>query len=385
MVADRPGGGRRAPRHRRASEHAVRVQRDRCEPELERYLAARGIEQALIAPVRGETRLAGVMVLGDRFGATTSFTDEDLRLFEALATHAGLSLELDRLEREAQSDPLTGLANRTLFLRRVEESLARGERDGDRAVPRPRRLQGDQRPRRPRGRRRRAGRRRRPDRAVRAAGRRRRAHGRRRVRGAAGGRRRPSRRAGRRPHPRSAGRAGDRRRRGDVGALQRRHRDRGAPGRSTPSELLRHADVAMYRAKEAGKSQVRVWFPEMQPAGEGAATGRDELAAALEFGELVAHFQPIVALDGGGEVAMEALARWRHPRHGLLGAGVVPARRRPRPDGRGRPRDPRAGVRARRRRLPHGGPRESRRRSKRARSATCSSRPASSPRGSCSS
>ena len=102
--------------------------------------------------MRGETRLAGVMVLGDRIGATPSFTDEDLRLFEALATHAGLSLELDRLEREAQSDPLTGLANRTLFLRRVEESLARPVRDGDGALPRSRRLQGDQRPRAARGR-----------------------------------------------------------------------------------------------------------------------------------------------------------------------------------------------------------------------------------------
>src|ERR1044071_927993 len=65
-------------------------------------------------------------MLGDRIGAATAFTDEDRRLFEALATHAGLSLELDRREREAQSDPLTGLANRTLFLRRVEESLERG-------------------------------------------------------------------------------------------------------------------------------------------------------------------------------------------------------------------------------------------------------------------
>ena len=57
-----------------------------------RLPGGRGIAQALVAPVRGETRLAGVMVLGDRIGATPSFTDEDVRLFEALATHAGLSL-----------------------------------------------------------------------------------------------------------------------------------------------------------------------------------------------------------------------------------------------------------------------------------------------------
>jgi EAL domain-containing protein (putative c-di-GMP-specific phosphodiesterase class I) len=64
---------------------------------------------------------------------------------------------------------------------------------------------------------------------------------------------------------------------------------------------------------------MRVWFPEMEPS-EGTSTGRDELAEALRRGELVAHFQPIVSLVDGSEVAVEALARWRHPRLGLLGA-----------------------------------------------------------------
>jgi EAL domain-containing protein (putative c-di-GMP-specific phosphodiesterase class I) len=93
-----------------------------------------------------------------------------------------------------------------------------------------------------------------------------------------------------------------------------------AAGSLDAGELMRQADVAMYRAKDAGKSQVRVWFPEMSPAGEAGESGRDELAAALEHGELIAHFQPIVALDGGAVVALEALARWRHPRRGLVGA-----------------------------------------------------------------
>ncbi len=301
-------------------EHAVRVSRDRCGRELSRYLAERGIDEALIAPVRGETRLAGVMVLADRFGATTSFTDEDLRLFEALATHAGLSLELDRLEREAQSDPLTALANRTLFLRRVEESLARPagmatvlflDLDDFKAIN---------------------------DRAGHGAGD--------AVLVAAAGRIEVCVR----PDDVAARMGGD-----EFAVLLEDVDDHhgeqvaarvldllaepvtidgeeiwvrssvgiatAAAGSVDAGELLHRADVAMYRAKDAGKSQVRVWFPEMQPAGEGAATGRDELAAALEFGELVAHFQPIVALDGGERVAMEALARWRHPRHGLLGAG----------------------------------------------------------------
>ena len=103
------------------------------------YLREHGIAEAAIAPVPGETRLVGVMLLGDRLGATTDFRASDLRLFETLAGHAGMSLEFDRLEqairrmrelqgaleRQAYRDPLTDLANRALFMRRVHESLAR--------------------------------------------------------------------------------------------------------------------------------------------------------------------------------------------------------------------------------------------------------------------
>jgi diguanylate cyclase (GGDEF)-like protein len=93
-----------------------------------------------------------------------------------------------------------------------------------------------------------------------------------------------------------------------------------AAGSIDAGGLLHRADMAMYGAKAAGKSQLRVWFPEMEPD-EGALTGREELAAALRNGELVAHFQPVVSLGSGAVMAAEALARWRHPRHGLLGAG----------------------------------------------------------------
>ncbi len=303
----------------RSAEHATIVDTDDTDAEVARYLFERGIAQALVAPVRGETRLAGVMILGDRVGATTAFTDEDVRLFEALATHAGLSLELDRLEREAQSDPLTGLANRTLFLRRVEESLARGvgmatvlflDLDDFKAIN---------------------------DRAGHAAGD--------AVLVAAAGRIEASVRPGD-----VAARMG-----GDEFAVLLEDVDdhhgeqvagrildllaepvivdgeslwvrssvgiaTAAAGSLDAGELMRQADVAMYRAKDAGKSQVRVWFPEMSPASDGAESGREELAAALEHGEVIAHFQPIVSLDSGDVVAVEALARWRHPRRGLVGA-----------------------------------------------------------------
>jgi EAL domain-containing protein (putative c-di-GMP-specific phosphodiesterase class I) len=89
---------------------------------------------------------------------------------------------------------------------------------------------------------------------------------------------------------------------------------------------MRHADIAMYRAKEAGKGQVRLFSADMHPNALTKAPSRDEILAALEAGEFVAHYQPIVAVGSGEIVAAEALARWNHPRHGLLPpAAFVPA------------------------------------------------------------
>jgi EAL domain-containing protein (putative c-di-GMP-specific phosphodiesterase class I) len=89
---------------------------------------------------------------------------------------------------------------------------------------------------------------------------------------------------------------------------------------------MRHADIAMYRAKQAGKGQVRVFSTEMHPNAPAKAPSRDEILAALDAGEFVAHYQPIVAVGSGAVVAAEALVRWDHPRHGLLApSAFVPA------------------------------------------------------------
>jgi len=86
--------------------------------------------------------------------------------------------------------------------------------------------------------------------------------------------------------------------------------------------LLRHADAAMYRAKERGGGTVAVFDTvQRRSARERAGFGRD-LDAALTRDELRLHFQPIVRLADGGVSCVEALIRWQHPARGLLPAGA---------------------------------------------------------------
>ena len=321
-------------------ERATLVDGAGAPPALAEHLAERGIAHVAVAPVPGETRLVGVMVLGDRLGATSAFSAADLRLFETLAAHAGTSLEFDRLEqairrmrelqgaleRQAYRDPLTDLANRALFMRRVHESLTRpsgtstvlfldlddfkrindhaGHAAGDAVL-------------------------------IAAADRIRRCV---------------------RPSDLAARLGGDEfavlledadERHGQevahriVGLLSDAVPIAGQPcwvrasigiaSAATGSgidadDLMRHADIAMYRAKEAGKGQVRVFSPDMHPNALTKAPSRDEIVAALDAGEFVAHYQPIVAVGSGEIVAAEALVRWNHPRHGLLAPSTfVPA------------------------------------------------------------
>jgi diguanylate cyclase (GGDEF)-like protein/PAS domain S-box-containing protein len=87
---------------------------------------------------------------------------------------------------------------------------------------------------------------------------------------------------------------------------------------SNPSAMLRNADIAMYRAKTTGKRRYDTFRPDMHAD----AVRRLELYADLERGldrdEFLAYYQPIVNLESGRIVSFEALVRWRHPQRGLL-------------------------------------------------------------------
>jgi diguanylate cyclase (GGDEF)-like protein len=82
-------------------------------------------------------------------------------------------------------------------------------------------------------------------------------------------------------------------------------------------QLIAHADAAMYAVKRSGRGHYRVYTPEMDTRARDA-----ELRRAVENDELVVHFQPVVPIGGGPDMAVEALVRWNHPTRGLLMPGA---------------------------------------------------------------
>ncbi|HEU0337010.1 MAG TPA: EAL domain-containing protein [Gaiellaceae bacterium] len=304
---------------------------DREPAELRGLLAELATKDALLVRLSGDSGARGVLLVGGS-GSVPEFTEDDLRLLETYAGHAGVLIENDRLEQsltevtelkeqlrhQAYHDALTGLPNRVLFAERVARAIRPGEEAtaavlfldlddfktindslghhvGDAllvAVARrveaavrpgdvPARLGGDEF-------------------AVLA----------------------------RVVVTEEAERIADRL----VRALEEPFviEDReisvhtsvgiafGEPGSALADELLRNADVAMYDAKRGGKRRYTSYEPEMHLR----VRERQELGAAIERavarGEIGVHYQPIVDLSTRRVVALEALARWDRREHGLL-------------------------------------------------------------------
>ena len=90
-----------------------------------------------------------------------------------------------------------------------------------------------------------------------------------------------------------------------------------ADGRDSAT-LMKHADVAMYYAKEKGRNNFQFFSAGMNQRAQERLSVENYLRLALQRGELVLHYQPRVRFADGVVVGVEALVRWQHPRRGLL-------------------------------------------------------------------
>ena len=94
------------------------------------------------------------------------------------------------------------------------------------------------------------------------------------------------------------------------------------PQSSSANALLANADLAMYQAKANGKSSYQVFAPEMRTDRLARIELLAQLRGAAGRGELLLHYQPVVDLTTGVIDGFEALVRWRHPERGLLPPAV---------------------------------------------------------------
>jgi diguanylate cyclase (GGDEF)-like protein len=327
-------------RSRVDAEHpSVRLERPFASETLRRYLDGRLVTDAMLAMLPGENRVIGTIMLANRFGVIRSFNDDDLKLFETLANNASVALQYDRLEqavlqlRELQEqlhhqafhDPLTDLANRSLFINQVKDALAQesaelavlfidlddfktfndsfGHSAGDELlIAVANRLRESVRP---------------ADAIARLGG----------------------------DEFAVMVRETDRPHEDGVLVSERIMRAFHEPVEAASEtisvhlsigiattrdsryadELIRNADLAMYRAKEAGKGRFESFDLEMRDAVLKRHGLKEELQRAVERGEVLVEYQPIADLTTGDVVAAEALVRWNHPGRGrLLPSEFVP-------------------------------------------------------------
>ncbi len=85
--------------------------------------------------------------------------------------------------------------------------------------------------------------------------------------------------------------------------------------------LMRHADLAMYKAKEGGRGAVQFFKGEMNTQMRRRLAMERAMRRALKAGEFVVHYQPLVEVASRRTVSLEALVRWQHPRLGLIPPG----------------------------------------------------------------
>ncbi len=293
---------------------------------------------AMYAPLVGESRLVGTILVANRLSDLSPFDADDLKLFQTLASHTAVALEngqleqslssLSRLQEELQHkayhDALTGLANRAFFAQSVAQRLESADASG--LVPVVLFLDLD-------------------DFKIvndtlgHAAGD--------ELLASVGERIQATLRTGDlaariggdefavllwdTPEMPVARRVAERL----IGAFGSGAEQDGAPanapvsigvaaghpGFGSADELLRNADVAMYSAKARGKNRVAFFEPEMATAVAARHTLTEALQRAVAAEDFVLHYQPIFDVATGRITGIELLVRWMHPTRGMVWPG----------------------------------------------------------------
>jgi diguanylate cyclase (GGDEF)-like protein/PAS domain S-box-containing protein len=98
-----------------------------------------------------------------------------------------------------------------------------------------------------------------------------------------------------------------------------------ASGYDQADDLLRDADIAMYRAKALGKARYEVFDTAMHARAKALLELETDLRRAIERNEFRLQYQPVVSLETGLITGFEGLVRWQHPQRGLIGpAAFIP-------------------------------------------------------------
>ncbi len=87
--------------------------------------------------------------------------------------------------------------------------------------------------------------------------------------------------------------------------------------------MLKNADMAMYAVKEKGKNAYAFFSPEMRKHANHRIELEEDLYKALANNEIYLHYQPIINLKTKNICAVEALLRWKHPKHGQIAADKI--------------------------------------------------------------
>ena len=93
------------------------------------------------------------------------------------------------------------------------------------------------------------------------------------------------------------------------------------PGAKSAEQLLREADTALYAAKDRGRARLEQFNEELHARAEKRVQIESDLRAALREAQLFVEYQPQIRLKDGIVVGLEALVRWRHPKHGVVPPG----------------------------------------------------------------